>query len=288
MWRPVEQQATIPMHKPMRIKWARARLMLALLGFAGAGTVHGQYGLISDGGFEVPAIGDGPLDRHVLLLDAPTHFGGWVVESGNIHITSHYRWNILEGLQGVDMNGNTNGTIYQDISTLPGHRYQLSFLMAGDASKKVPVKTMDLWWGSASGPLTNMGTFTFDTTGQELTNLQWARYVVTNLVADTSISRVRFESTTTNVWGPALDDVNMVDMNSTNADLTITLDNGVCNLGVLGVVGYGYQIEDTTNLCPSAWFPLTNVTLTSGPHQLIDLGPPTGTTLFFRAVQSSP
>ncbi len=84
-------------------------------------TIRGQYGLTTDGGFESPAIGDGPTNRHVLLLSAPTNFDGWVVESGNIQIASHYRWNVDEGIQAVDMNGNTNGTIYQDVPTIPGH-----------------------------------------------------------------------------------------------------------------------------------------------------------------------
>ncbi|MGH7953013.1 MAG: DUF642 domain-containing protein [Limisphaerales bacterium] len=244
--------------------------------------------MISDGGFESPAIGDGPTDRHVLLLSAPTNFDGWVVESGNIQITSHYRWNVDEGIQAVDMNGNTNGTIYQDVPTIPGHQYQVSFLMAGDASKQVPVKTMDLWWGSTNEGLTNMGTFTFDTTGQTLTNLQWARYVITNLVADSDISRVRFQSTTTNVWGPALDDVSMVDMDSTNADLTITISNGVCFLDVLGVVGNGYEIQSSSSLSPSDWLSLTNITLMSEPYQIIDVGQPVEASQFYRAIQSSP
>lgn len=263
-------------------------LTLLAVSLVSVETAHAQYGLISDGGFESPAIGDGPTDRHVLLLSAPTNFDGWVVESGNIQITSHYRWNVDEGIQAVDMNGNTNGTIYQDVPTIPGHQYQVSFLMAGDASKQVPVKTMDLWWGSTNEGLTNMGTFTFDTTGQTLTNLQWARYVITNLVADSDISRVRFQSTTTNVWGPALDDVSMVDMDSTNADLTITISNGVCFLDVLGVVGNGYEIQSSSSLSPSDWLSLTNITLMSEPYQIIDVGQPVEASQFYRAIQSSP
>lgn len=250
--------------------------------------VPGQYGLISDGGFELPAIGDGPTNRHVLLLSAPTNFYGWVVESGNIQITSHYRWNVDEGIQAANMNGNTNGTIYQDVPTIPGHQYQVSFLMAGEVSKQVPIKTMDLWWGSTNGALTNMGTFTFDTTGQTLTNLQWSRYVITNLVAGSSMSRVRFQSTTSNVWGPGLDDVSMVDMDSTNANLSIALNNGVYLLEAVGVVGHSYEIEYSTNLSQSVWIPLTNITLTSVPDQVINLGQPVEASTFYRAIQSSP
>jgi hypothetical protein len=263
-------------------------LALTALSFVSAETSRGQYGLMADGGFESPAIGDGPTDSHALLMSAPTNFDGWVVESGNIQITSHYRWNVDDGIQAVDMNGNTNGIIYQDIPTILGHEYQASFLMAGDVSAGSILKTLNLWWGPTGGSLTNAGAYTYDSTGQTLTNLQWIRYTVSNLVASTTSSRIRFESTTAQKWGPAIDDVSIVDMNSTNADLTITLSNHVCALEVVGVVGDGYQVEYTTNLFPSAWFPLTNVTLTSSPYQVINLGTPSGTSLFFRAVQSSP
>jgi hypothetical protein len=118
--------------------------------------------------------------------------------------------------------------------------------------------------------------------------LQWIRYTVSNLVASTTSSRIRFESTTAQKWGPGIDDVSVIDMDSTNATLTISLGNSVVTLGISGVIDYTYQIEYTTNLLPVAWFPLTNVTLTPNPYQIINFGPPSGTSLFFRAIQSAP
>ncbi len=253
------------------------------------GQTNGDYGLISDGGFESPAIGDGPTNSHVLLLSAPTNFDGWVVESGNIQITSHYRWNVDEGIQAVDMNGNTNGTIYQDVPTIPDHEYQVSFLMAGDVSAGPILKTLDLWWGRTGGLLTNAGTFTYDSTGQTLTNLQWVRYTVSPLTASTTSSRIRFESTTAEKWGPGIDDVSITDLGTTNgANLTLTSSNGVSILQIAGTAGYTYQVQSANDLASPVWIPLTNVTLNSGSYQNLSLGLPTNANKFYRAFQTLP
>ncbi len=155
--------------------------------------------IVINGNFENPTAN---WDMNTYLVGAT--FGSWTVESGDVQLIAATRWQDASAAgngQSVDLNGSSAGAIYQDLVTIPGQSYSLSFALSGNPEGAPTLKQMGIWWG------TNIvDTVSFDVTGHSDTSMGWTpkQYSV---VATSTISRLTFRSLVAGYFGPALDEV---------------------------------------------------------------------------------
>lgn len=159
--------------------------------------------IISNGSFEAQQIG-GPYQ----VFSAGQNLGGgWMVESGTVEIVSDY-WPAAQGRQSVDLSGifEEIGTIYQDITTVPGKSYRIRFAFAGNPEDPGTDKRMKVFWNDGE-----MADLTFNTVGRSLTNMGWA-YHTYRVTATGPTSRLKFKSLTVSFLGPVIDDVSIEEL----------------------------------------------------------------------------
>lgn len=174
--------------------------------------------LVTNGGFEDPAL---PIEHGWALFNAGESLSGWTVGTGNIDVvrwgpigsgtlgpsgsTGYDSFTAAQGYQSIDLNGFGPGSIYQDVTTIPGQTYYLSFAMAGNVVGGPLIVKMDFMWRDNV-----VDTLTFDVGLHDGYNMGWTyyQYQVTAPV-DTGTTRLNFQSLsdTTGARGPALDDV---------------------------------------------------------------------------------
>jgi len=171
---------------------------LALLGSIVATTGWVQAAnLVSNGGMEVPAIAPGTI----LTFYAGQTFGGWTVSAGSIDVV--HGWQNAEGLQSIDLSGSSQGTIYQDVPTVAGRTYDLSFAMASDPYW-AGTRNMDVYWGDVL-----VDSLSFATAGHTDQDMGWM-YHSYMLTATGNVTRLLFKDMTHDndgYYGAALDDV---------------------------------------------------------------------------------
>jgi hypothetical protein len=154
-----------------------------------------QRNIVANAGFEIPRIPPTDAD-HLLSFFASSSFGGWVVDAGDVEILGHERYQPAAGLQSLDMNGVSVGTIHQDLVTVVGMPYELSFALAGNWVKPSD-KSVRVWWGAAGGALDLVGSFTarWDPSKTAF-DMHWETLTRSGLVASSPTTRLLFESTT--------------------------------------------------------------------------------------------
>jgi choice-of-anchor C domain-containing protein len=175
------------------------------------GTALTADAAVSNGGFESPVIG--PTYRAFL---AGENIGGWVVESGSVEIVGPY-WQSAEGSQSLDLSGiwEWAGTIYQDVATVPGQTYKIRFAFAGNPEDQA-IKDAKVFWND-----TELAQLTVDTAGRSLQNMGWTYYEY-EVTANSTVSRLKFQSLTLNFLGPVIDDVSV----APNAPFPVRLQDG--------------------------------------------------------------
>jgi hypothetical protein len=132
--------------------------------------------------------------------------GAWLVESGNVELKSWMNWQPAHYRQSLDMHGDTAGSIGRDLATQPGQEYTVSFARSGHPVCVNTVTTLSAFFGAES-----LGNFSFDSTGNTISNMGW-RYEAVTVTAATATTRLRFASTTPGGCGPALDDLAVLPM----------------------------------------------------------------------------
>jgi len=173
--------------------------------------------LVNNGSFETPFIGESNLTY--LTYSAGQIMGGWTVTSNSVDLIDTY-WQAADGVQSADLNGGSaGGAIYQDVATVPGQQYYLSFSLAGNPGGATTIMTNQVWW---NGSL--LDTVTFNTTGHSVTAMGWTNleYLVTATAATT---RVQFASVTSGYYGPAVDDVMLEAVPPAPADYSVIVTN---------------------------------------------------------------
>lgn len=174
------------------------------------GPIHLPAGtLITSGGFDPPGSESVQSFESLVGAAGAAKLGGdWEILAGSVDLVGPSSAQAAEGVQFVDLNGNDvagPGTISQVIATLPGHRYRLSFQLAGNPNGDPIVKSLTASIG------TTTQNFTFDTTGHTNTNLGWVDKNVDALICSSTV-RVTLTTTTTGQRGPNIDAVSMVDL----------------------------------------------------------------------------
>jgi len=156
--------------------------------------------LVLNGNFETPVV-----PYNLLAFNAGQTFGNWTVGSGQIDLVRSI-WTAAVGAQSVDLSGSIAGSIYQDLPTVAGRTYTLTFQMAGNYAGPPTVKSMQVFWNDVS-----LGILTFDTTGRGPANMGWTLRTVPSLVAPGASTRLKFVSLDNTWYGPVIDDVHVVE-----------------------------------------------------------------------------
>jgi choice-of-anchor C domain-containing protein len=163
----------------------------------------GVVELLRNGGFERPHV----RGRAYATLLGGDSIDAWLVVEGTVdHIVSHY-WRPAEGRQSVDLDGSCGtGTIGQDVRVVPGRTYLLCFAVAANPDGPPAAKAMEVWWGD-----TRVDSVVVEATVATRRRMGWVwrQYAVT---ADAPLMSLRFRSRTPGCYGPALDDVKLVEL----------------------------------------------------------------------------
>jgi hypothetical protein len=166
-----------------------------------------KAGLVVNGGFEAPIVSGTYYD----LSDAGQSFLGWTVGQGRVahgtdandpaHSIKAYeghQWLQLAGL------GGTNGSIYQDLTTVPGTTYVLSFAATGNPGAG-QIMQMEVGWGGST-----ISSLSFDPTGFTFANPGWKVFTF-DVTANTATTHLEFTNVTSgaNAGGPVIDAVSV-------------------------------------------------------------------------------
>ena len=166
---------------------------------------------VDNGNFERPSVPEGSFNTYV----QGQSFGGWTVGFGNVDHVGTY-WDAGDGTQSVNLNGTTAGSVFQNVATKAGQRYELRFLMAANPDVAAFTATMRVLWDGAEIASPN-----FNSGGHSISDLGWERrsYTVT---ATQAVTRLEFASGNTSGRGdvgPVLDDVTVSAPSSTLSQL---------------------------------------------------------------------
>jgi choice-of-anchor C domain-containing protein len=151
-----------------------AALAIALLAPLAA---HASPNLIADGDFSSPNGGGG-----FVTYSGGSSMGPWTVTGRSVDLIGGYWQAPTIGGGSVDLDGNAPGGVSQSISTIAGHKYEVSFMLSGNPDGGPATKTLDVSASSASPVFTytnganshgNMAyaaeSFTFTATGSSTT-----------------------------------------------------------------------------------------------------------------------
>jgi len=162
------------------------------------------FGQVVNGGFEAPGTGF----RNVLSGQT---WGNWTnagpsnIEFVNAIVTPSLpglEASAYEGQYWIDLVGTgAPSSIYQDLVTIPGSQYEVSFAFAGNVWGGSQIMNMStLWNGSVQG------SYQHNTAGHTGFDMGWT--VHSFVVTGTGLDRLMFRATSgSNAAGPALDDV---------------------------------------------------------------------------------
>lgn len=176
-----------------------------------AGPVHlPATSLLHEGGFEPPSsrVATGGY-RVVEQQDAHELIGpDWTLHGG-VDVVGLGAGSAAEGTQFIDLNGNTDeagpASLSQKVATFAGHRYRLTFELAGNPNGEPQEKTVDAALGSTVQHLT------FNVAGHSNEDLGWTEHALETTTCDTSLE-VALNSTTPGARGPNVDAISVVDL----------------------------------------------------------------------------
>jgi choice-of-anchor C domain-containing protein len=201
---------------------SRTAFVLALMSVPGICRAN----LVTNGSFETPSAGN-----QFITFAAPTTFGGWTVAANTVDLVGPGQFMAADGSQSVDLSGTSadpRGAIFQDLSTAAGQSYTLQFELAGNPLNQQGVKEMAVYWGDASGPLIEVGMFTFDTTGRSASNAGWVSEEIDGLTATSSSMRLQFASLTDSLYGPTIDSVSVSSVPEPSSLISFLLGAAPC------------------------------------------------------------
>jgi choice-of-anchor C domain-containing protein len=174
-----------------------------------AGAAEGTS-LLGNSGFESPALRPGAAYDTLTTQHGGAGLAPWKLQQGSVDVVATPGAQAATGGQFIDLNGNDTaagpGTITQDAAVTPGHRYRLSFQLAGNPNGDPPIKTVEV---DLAG---QKDTFSFDTKGHTNSDLGWATHTMEHSACGESSLTVTFRSTTKGIRGPNLDNIVLVDI----------------------------------------------------------------------------
>jgi len=190
--------------------------IIAVCGFLAAPAWGSLVNLVENGSFETYAYDPLPSAGFVGLPGDSEALTGWTVVGSGSRVVDYIglRFDTPYGDRSVDLDGYYlnqigNGGITQDIATVAGGVYELSFALAGNPEAGPSLKTMTVSAGNMVDVL-----FSFDTTGYTMQNMGWTTESLT-FTALSGTTTLLFQSTTNAPgypigYGPMLDNVSVV------------------------------------------------------------------------------
>jgi choice-of-anchor C domain-containing protein len=186
--------------KPARL--AACSLTLCLSAASPAVVAHASPAAappVGNGGFESPST------TGQAFQDTGSSIGAWNVTAGSVDLIGvGGPLRPAKGKQALDLTGYRPGTIEQIIPTTAGRCYTVSFALAGNTFGPPIVKAG--YTRVTQGPLTVQKNFTFDITGKTPLDMGYVRENL-HFCAEGSEATLSLVSTTSGVYGPAIDDV---------------------------------------------------------------------------------
>jgi choice-of-anchor C domain-containing protein len=167
----------------------------------------------TNGSFETGAYVDGGAGFEQLNA-GDTSITGWTVDSRSVDWIGSY-WAAEDGSMSIDLSGAEAGSISQTLATTIGNKYTVSFFLSGNPAGPPAVKTVDV---TATGAAPS--TYTYDTTANDLGNMNWTAETFSFLATSTSTT-LSFVSTTAGAFGPALDNVTITESVPTMSDCKV-------------------------------------------------------------------
>lgn len=131
-----------------------------------------------------------------------TTIPGWTVSAGTVdHIISY--WPAADGVRSIDLNGNSQGAISQDVSIPVAGTLYIDFYMAGNPDGAPSTKHLRV---SLAG--FGFADFTYDmaVTGGTRNDMKWAKQTATFIVEPGTYA-LEFASMDAGYYGAALDSV---------------------------------------------------------------------------------
>jgi choice-of-anchor C domain-containing protein len=159
--------------------------------------------MVANPGFEEPAI------EGAVLGVAGGTIGAWIVGGNGVDLV-RTAWQAAAGDQSLDLNRNSAGSVSQDLTTVAGQKYMISFALAGNPLGSGPKRVVVRWGGQT------VGNFTFDQTGTSASQMGWVVRTVPSVIATGELTRLSFVSLTGSMsgsegtgtfYGPAIDEV---------------------------------------------------------------------------------
>jgi len=166
-------------------------VLVAAAGVSRAGPIP-----LVNGDFESPVI-SGPIATYAA---GSTGLTGWTISAGSVDQVAP--WEQAGGAQSLDLSGADAGTIFQDVATVPGDAFLLTFSLAGNPDGGPAVRQVEVSWGGSPA-----GTISFDVTGKTRTNMGWTTEQLSLPAATGSSTRLQFRSLTAGQFGPVIDNV---------------------------------------------------------------------------------
>jgi choice-of-anchor C domain-containing protein len=184
--------------------------------------------LVANGSFEAPIANQAFDTINTSQLD------GWTITRedgasspvGTVDLIKSY-WQPAHGQQSLDLAGEfTAARISQNVATVTGHEYRLTFALAGNPDQSYD-KILRVYWGDTQTPLT---TITFSQAGHTRSDMGWQYYSLTVFGGAGGSTYLAFADggPVDNAWGAALDNVSVVPEASTYA----------AGLGALLILGF--------------------------------------------------
>jgi choice-of-anchor C domain-containing protein len=199
------------MIKPCKLQNMK-NVIPVVVGFAAtlalATSVRGQ--ILQNGSFETPiSTHPGGFDTFDNNTAPPSL--AWKVAAGNVDLVQEGYWSPADGHQSLDLNGFLPGSIYQDVTFLGAGQYLVQFKFSGNPEGPPTVKEMRVDFGLASGPLSTLGVFTFDSSDTSTNNMVWRLESTPEFeVQGSTVYRLQFTSLQPGSYGPLIDDIRIV------------------------------------------------------------------------------
>lgn len=146
----------------------------AMIGVCACAAPLNAQNLITNGGFEEPAVPADDPDGGTLLVAPASLPGGWELTAGSIDILRRdgaTPYQTPEGAQAIDLNGISRGSIRLLLNATGDAVYRLTFAIAGNPTCEPGIKRANFILEN-----TIFATLTFNSTGRSPTNMGWNTY----------------------------------------------------------------------------------------------------------------